>query len=256
MSILSLPYLTKTKTGIFGYRRRVPNRIRAKVGKTEIVRSFDTADLRAMKSRHAAFHAVVERTFSDANISDLWTVEGSIQPIRSHGSPAPEPQGQRISDEESSAVGVPSADAKQQRCPSRPQPTITQTLRLKLEDYGRGRDQQREDYVRYARERHRMVADLIAKIGDKDITTVSRADARSFLTHLEDDGYSPGSIKKQVAFLNAMFGLGSRMGQTVFSASIDRCLSGWSCELLHLGLAQCENRHACRAGCNRPHQHT
>lgn len=79
---------------------------------------------------------------------------------------------------------------------SRPKPRLSYCLQLLLEDRARGRDTKREDWTRYERERRRIVSELIRKIGDKDITAVSRADARSFLTCLEKEGYSAGSVKK------------------------------------------------------------
>jgi hypothetical protein len=48
-SVLSLPHLTTTRTGIHGYRRRVPEGIRDTIGKTEIVKSFESADLKLVK---------------------------------------------------------------------------------------------------------------------------------------------------------------------------------------------------------------
>lgn len=230
MSILRLPHLSRTKTGIYGYRRRVPGSIRAKVGKTEILKSFDTADPKAVKPRHAAFHAIVERTFADAKINVgnnvNWVAEDATRSFKS-GLPVDEAQGEWTTDDRTSAVGILLANGGMQGLArdlvklrevstkvaigqgtmSRSQPKISHALQLKLEDYARGRDKQREDFIRYVRERRRMVADLIGKIGDKDITKVSRADARSFLTHLESNGYSAGSIKKQIAFLKAMFGI-------------------------------------------------
>lgn len=110
MSILRLPYLTKTKTGIYGYRRRDPDCIRATVGKTEIVRSFNTSDLRALRQRHAAFHAVVERTFANAGTGtsngNRWTLGEIIRPIRARGRPASEPQGKTSVDDLSSAGAI------------------------------------------------------------------------------------------------------------------------------------------------------
>ena len=66
MPAINLPYLTITKTGIHGYRRRVPEGIRDALGKTEIVKSFESSDARVVRLRHAEFHAGVERMFAQA----------------------------------------------------------------------------------------------------------------------------------------------------------------------------------------------
>jgi integrase len=243
MSILRLPHLSRTKSGIYGYRRRVPNNIRDKVGKTEIVKSFDTADAKVVKPRHAAFHAIVERTFTEAKtiagISNDLLFEDAIRSLKARGLPSNEPQTEWAADDRSGAIDILLADAGMQSFDeleeafelaspgdraklrgvstkiaivqgtlSQPKPTLIRCLRLFLDDRSRGKDKDREDWRRYERERRRIVTELARKIGDKDITTVSRADARSFLTHLEQDDYSAGSIKKQIAFLRAMFSFG------------------------------------------------
>lgn len=242
MPILNLPHLATTKTGIHGYRRRVPENIRGTVGKTEIVKSFESSDPKVVKLRHAEFHAGVERMFAqaktNAGISSDLAFDAAVRSLKARGLPTTE-EGEWTAADRSEAVDVILGDAGMQHLDEleealevasngqraklrmisteiaiaqgtlrRPKPKLTYCLRLMLEDRGRGRDTQREDWLRYERERKRIVAELIRRIGDKDITTVSRADARSFLTHLEKDGYSAGSVKKQIAFLKAMFDFG------------------------------------------------
>lgn len=48
------------RTGVYWFRRRVPGRLRAIVGKTEEVRSLKTKDLNIAKARHIAVAAEVE----------------------------------------------------------------------------------------------------------------------------------------------------------------------------------------------------
>ncbi|MEW6640644.1 MAG: tyrosine-type recombinase/integrase [Pseudomonadota bacterium] len=243
MPAVSLPYLTTTKTGIHGYRRRVPESIRDAVGKTEIVKSFESADPKVVKLRHAEFHAGVERMFAQAKTSvgigsDL-VFEAAVRSLRARGLPSDDANGEWTTADRSDAVDIVLAGAGMQSVDeleealevassgervklekvsteiaivqgtmSRPRPRLSYCLRLLLEDRARGRDTKREDWTRYERERKRIVSELIRRIGDKDITAVSRADARSFLTCLEKDGYGAGSVKKQIAFLKAMFDFG------------------------------------------------
>ena len=195
MTVLSLPHLTTTKTGIHGYRRRVPRSIRAAVGKTEIVKSFESSDAKVVRLRHAEFHAGVERMFAQAKtsagISSDLVFEAAIRSLKARGLPTAEVNREWTATDRLDAVDIVLADAglrslddleeaiegasngelaKLQRVSteiaivqgslSRPKPKITYCLRLLLEERGRGRDRQREDWVRYERERKRIVAEL------------------------------------------------------------------------------------------------
>jgi hypothetical protein len=62
-----MQHLTRSKTGVHGYRRGVPDRLRPAIGKTEIIRSLRVADPKAVASRYAKVHAEVERLFAEAD---------------------------------------------------------------------------------------------------------------------------------------------------------------------------------------------
>jgi integrase len=53
------------RTGVYWFRRRVPERLRALVGKTEEVRSLKTKDLNIAKARHIAVAAEVEERWKN-----------------------------------------------------------------------------------------------------------------------------------------------------------------------------------------------
>lgn len=65
MDDVATPHLQRRKFAFY-YRRVVPQHLRAAMGKTEIIVSLKTADLRQAKSQYAAIHAVVESGFKDA----------------------------------------------------------------------------------------------------------------------------------------------------------------------------------------------
>ncbi|KAA5597247.1 site-specific integrase [Blastochloris sulfoviridis] len=55
-------------------------------------------------------------------------------------------------------------------------------------------------------ERSRIIDDLISYMkGDRPIERVSRIEARAYMESLSDKGYAPGSVNKQLGFIQAMF---------------------------------------------------
>jgi hypothetical protein len=57
--------LTRTRTGVFGYRKRVPNSLRSVIDRTEIIKSLGTRDPDEAKARHKEVDAEVERLFRE-----------------------------------------------------------------------------------------------------------------------------------------------------------------------------------------------
>jgi hypothetical protein len=110
-----LPYLTKTKTGICGYRRRVPAKLRPALGKTEIVKSFDSADTNVVRLRHAQFHAEIERLFaeakSSAGVSSDLLFEAAVRSLRARGLPTSQTANGWTADERDGAVDIVLRDA-------------------------------------------------------------------------------------------------------------------------------------------------
>jgi integrase len=83
-------------------------------------------------------------------------------------------------------------------------PTLSLCLSKFLEDKARGQDLSKKRWINYERERKRIMGEVIKLIGNKTISAITRQDARSFVTKLEDQGYSPASVEKQTAFLRAL----------------------------------------------------
>lgn len=55
--------LTRTRTGVYGYRKRVPNSLRPIIGRTEIIKSLGTRDPDEAKVRLKEMDASVDRQF-------------------------------------------------------------------------------------------------------------------------------------------------------------------------------------------------
>ena len=64
MDDVATPHLQRRKFAFY-YRRVVPQHLRAAIGKTEIIVSLKTADLKQAKIQYAAIHAAVETGFKD-----------------------------------------------------------------------------------------------------------------------------------------------------------------------------------------------
>ncbi|MDB5617258.1 tyrosine-type recombinase/integrase [Tardiphaga sp.] len=216
----------------------MPAALRVAIGKTEIVKSFESGDRGVVRLRHAEFHASVERWFSEAKteagVSGDLLFEAAVRSLRSRGLPnSDNPDAWTVDDRDTAVdivltdAGIGSLDELEEALETtsseeraklrqvstevaivqgtlgRPRPKLSYCLRLLLEDKSRGRDVNRGDWLRYKRERNRIVAELVKMIGDKEATAVTRTDARSYLTKLEGE-YAPGSVRKQVAFVKAL----------------------------------------------------
>jgi integrase len=208
-----------------------------------MVISLWTRDRKDLPHRYATVHAEVERLFAEAKtgagISDDLLFEAAVRSLRSQGLPTFESAKEWTAGDRSDAVdlvlqraGIQSLDdleeafetatgaerdrlrqvstqiAITQGSVGRPKPTLTYCLQLMLTDKARGRDTEQGDWVRYKRERERIINDVVSQIGNKTITTVTRTDARLILSYLEASGYAGGSIKKQLAFIKALFDFG------------------------------------------------
>ena len=234
------PHLVKTKTGAYRYRRRVPDALRSIIGKQEIVQSLKTRDERQVPLRLAKIHTEVEALFAsarrDGNISDDVIFDQALTSLRALGI-APkatasfshadrqdragaedhllEQAGYSSLDEFAEAyTGTPAQQLLSSKLgiangslTSAP-PTLTNALRLYLRDRSRARDVSDPGWIRYDRERHRILNDFMSIIGKKHIPDLSRQDARAYLEHLEEKGYKSASVTKQLAFMRSLISFG------------------------------------------------
>ena len=233
-------YVVTSRQGYYRFRRRVPDNLRAEIGRTEIVISLKTKDKRLVPARYAKVLAQVQALFDDATgkkgISDDILFDAAVRSLTAKRLPTNAPadrddrsaaedilieQGgfgsideleeafEEFEDDLASAplrlrqLSMEIAIAAGTR--TRPKATLAYALRLYLEDKSRGRDTSKKDWVNYERERKRIVSDVTALIGDKELTALTRREARTVLDYLEEgDRYSPGSVKKQMSFLKAL----------------------------------------------------
>jgi integrase len=231
--LLNLPYLVVTKTGAHRYRRRVPDNLRAELGRIEIVRSLRTGDRKLVPHRYAQVHAAVERLFTEARrkagISEDVAFDMAVATLRALGLDGLTDREDRstaadivlaragLSDPEelSEALeGYPAGKAPVKLkalstalgilAGAKRRPTLSHCLRQFLTDKERGQDLSKKVWLNYERERKRIVASFVKFVGDKNITEVTRQDARGFVSKLEEEGYSPASVKKQASFLSAL----------------------------------------------------
>ncbi|WP_314959699.1 hypothetical protein [Bradyrhizobium cosmicum] len=65
----------------------------------------------------------------------------------------------------------------------------------------RREDPESRKWKRYEQQRKLIVGEFIKVVGDKDITEITRPEARSFVMKLEADGYKPSTVEKYSKFM-------------------------------------------------------
>ncbi|WP_314959697.1 DUF6538 domain-containing protein [Bradyrhizobium cosmicum] len=83
-----IPYLTITPTGFYGYRRRVPDEIRADLG-GEFIRSLRTRDPAKVLRNYAKMHSTAEEVFArarrKAGVGEDIVFEMALRSLRTKG---------------------------------------------------------------------------------------------------------------------------------------------------------------------------
>jgi integrase len=85
-------------------------------------------------------------------------------------------------------------------------PTISYCLSQFLTDRARSQDTSSRTWERYEQQRKLIVSEFIKLIGDKDITEITRPEARSFVMKLEEEGKQPSTVEKYSKFMGRLTG--------------------------------------------------
>jgi len=246
-----LRYLTRTPTGIFGIRVRVPRAIQDEVGCTEVWQSLHTDDPGKVEVLHAQAVAAVKKRFTEAKtkvgLGHDVIFARVLTKLRNKGikaddrgkialrhsdptDPLDDPRddlstaadaalveaGFSNEDELSSALyqyPPGKAPAKLRELSTTlgvlagtPRPlTFSYCLSIFLKKKARKRDTTKRDWIRYEASAKRFVSRLTDHLGgDREITKVTREEARDHVEKLEDDGLKPASIEREVKFLSTL----------------------------------------------------
>ncbi|MEP9357020.1 site-specific integrase [Xanthobacter sp. KR7-65] len=203
--IQRVPYLQRTRHGIFRYRRVVPPSLKAAAGKREILVSLRTKSVHLAEGRFIKAHAEAEAWLAtlraslspSAPSSDL-DLDGSWVPPTLKAEPA----------------------AKATNCG----PTVSDALDLYLAE-------KRDEFAAYRgralqvrlNEKRRVIGYLVASLGgDREVETLTRADARSFRDFLGRKGLSAGSVKKNIRIAGAILAVAIAERQIMMSNPFHR----------------------------------
>ncbi|MFG1397315.1 tyrosine-type recombinase/integrase [Roseixanthobacter pseudopolyaromaticivorans] len=199
--LLSLPYLQRSRHGVFRYRRAVPLSLRETAGKREILISLRTknpadAELRLLQA-HLDAETWLRALQPGAPIEPLPWPPHNLNPP---ASTAPAPQGA------SSAQLVPPM-APQAPNANQPNPVtlngaLALYLDLKENEFAAFKGRQRQVRLN---EKHRVLRYLTQALGcDKAVVSLTREDARTFRDFLRGNGLAPGSINKNIKIAAAI----------------------------------------------------
>lgn len=188
--IQRLPYLQRTRHGIFRYRRVVPPSLRKPAGKREILVSLRTKSVQVAQGRFIRAHAETESWLASLRATLPEAAEG------------PSPCDTAL---EWDWVPPPLKPA-----PAEPEArnglTVSEALELYLAE-------KRDEFAAYhgrqlqvrVNEKQRVVSYLLASLGgDRSVETLTRADARSFRDYLGRKGMAAGSVKKNIRIAGAI----------------------------------------------------
>jgi len=188
------PHVQITKHGIFRYRRRVPGDLIAAAAKREILVSLKTKDRSVAELRLLEVHLQVERWLRSLNAGAPAAGFQSPIAIQSPGSEIASFNG-RLTKYAPIATGSLK---------------ITDALSLYLKD----KETEFNQYVGRNRtvrlnEKDRVIRYLVAALGeDKELSSLTKNDARTFKDHLTSKGLKAGSVQKVVKVCAAILQVG------------------------------------------------
>ncbi|MFG1413808.1 tyrosine-type recombinase/integrase [Xanthobacter sp. VTT E-85241] len=199
--LLSLPYLQRSRHGVFRYRRAVPLTLRGAAGKREILTSLRTknpadAELRLLQA-HLDAETWLRALRPDAPIEPLpWPFRSLDTPVRT----ALQPQG--ASSAQLVPPMAPQAPNANQLNPVTLSGALALYLTHKEDEFATFKGRQRQVRLN---EKHRVIRYLTQALGsDKAVVSLTREDARSFRDFLRGNGLAPGSINKNIKIAAAI----------------------------------------------------
>ncbi|MEP9369490.1 tyrosine-type recombinase/integrase [Xanthobacter sp. VNH20] len=199
--LLSLPYLQRSRHGVFRYRRAVPLRLREAVGKREILISLRTknpadAELRLLQA-HLDAETWLRALRPDSPIEPLRWPSRTLNPP---ASTAPALRG--VSLALPVPLKAPQTPETSQLHPVTLTGALALYLRLKEGEFATFKGRQRQVRLN---EKHRVIRYLTQALGsDKAVVALTREDARSFRDFLKSNGLAPGSINKNIKIAAAI----------------------------------------------------
>lgn len=237
----SLPHLKVTKQGFYSYRRRVPDRIRAVLGMREINISLRTTDPKEAVVRHAKAHSETEAKFAEAmkygQLSEDQLFNAALTKLKSKGVNVGKKkfatdeerdteftnrdgveaillsEAGFISDAEF-AAGYDDNNPAHRKLSvelgilhgsmSEPTPTLRHMFNEWKKDKARGKNTEGAVWKRSALLRERAFELIPEEMQEKEITEITREEAKSYRTLLEDRGYKYETVKKYLAVPKAV----------------------------------------------------
>lgn len=199
-TFVKMANIQTSKYGVFMVRRVVPLELRSIIGKTEVKKSLQTTDRVAAMVAAIPINREIDEAFEEARRK---LAESQLDWKDRVIATSFKLSGASLTDV---FKGIREDAVKKHIASSSQGMTLKTALKLYLKTRETSGQRSEHDRQRFERERTRIVDTLIAHLDgeDRQITNVSRIEARSFTDKLQAD-YSAGGANKQLGFLKAMF---------------------------------------------------
>lgn len=232
---METPYLKQSKRGQFSYRRAVPDPLRAAVGKREIKISLKTADTKTARVRWAQAHSEAEQILaaakSGANLSEDILFNQSVQKLARHRLSLKKPSEWSNEERDNRSAlqdilldeaGFTSVDEFSEAFDGSlehkrlamdlgvasgtvitPPLTLSVIFKEWLRDKARKKDTDSQGWKKYKMQAERILDTAKEAIGDKEVTVITRADAKAYLHGMEEAGLSYETVKKYLSYVRS-----------------------------------------------------
>lgn len=193
--LLDAPYIQRSRHGVLRYRRVIPASLRAAAGKVEIVVSLRTKEVRSAGVRYLTVHEAIERWLRSLGAPEAPETSPEAQAFDLAPYVARLTQRPSARHDRSAAYANQTPSGHASPCqPFRLSDCLRVYLAEKKVEFAsyRGRALQ----TRLA-EKHRVLRYLIEALEeDREVTSLTRTDARLFRDHLVAKGLAAGSVRK------------------------------------------------------------